>query len=81
MSGVAHLGERVEGFALGSAHVGGRQDAHRSLAHLQVFFEFVSQHAHAVPTDERAQKVDAVGRLDLALDGVADPRLVLGVDQ
>jgi len=44
-------------------------------------FQSLAERSKAVPADERAQKVDTIGRVNLPLDGGADGRLAAGVHQ
>jgi hypothetical protein len=65
----------VDGALLGRLHVGRGDDAERDAAVAQRR-QLVGQHADAVPADERAQQVDAVGRPQLGPQLGAERRLL-----
>ena len=83
---VAHLHLRAEGhqpvqrLALGGPGVDGGDDA-QGLARAAVRRERLHQHAQAVPADEGAEQVDAVGGGDFVRQSMCQGRLAAGVDE
>ncbi len=76
----AKIGQEVDRAALGRADVGGGEDAQGPVL-LEVALEGGFEQAEAVPLDERAQEVDAVGRRDLALEDGAEAGLAASVHE
>ena len=70
----AQVLQLVERLGLGRAGVGGGDDPH-SFAGVQVFLQGGDQVADAGPADERQHDVDAVSRVDLGFDLLAQGRL------
>jgi hypothetical protein len=77
----AHLGERIEGATLGGADVGGGEDTQASGVAGEELAERLFDQAEAVPLEERAEEVNAIGRGELAADLWAHARVVGAVGE
>ena len=72
--------EPVERASLRGPGVHGGDDAERP-SRLAMAFQSRSERSKAVPTDERAQQVNAIGRVNLPLDRRPDGRLAASVHE
>jgi len=66
--------------ALGGADVGGGDDAQGAAA-VEVGAQRAFEDPEAVPLDEGAEQVDAIGGGDLGLEDLAEAGLAAGVDE
>jgi len=70
------VGQEVDGAALGGADVGGSDDAQGAAA-VKVGAQRAFEDPEAVPLDEGAEQVDAIGGGDLGLKDLAEARLAV----
>jgi hypothetical protein len=76
----AKFRQSIKGSPVRGADVRRRDDAHPS-ATLDERLDVLLQDAHAVPLDEGAQEIDAIGGCELLLNLGADPGLVPPIDE
>lgn len=74
----AQVGQEVDGAALGGADVGGGDDAQGAAA-VEMGAQRAFEDPEAVPFDEGAEQVDAIGGGDLGLEDLAEAGLAAGI--
>jgi hypothetical protein len=72
--------QEIDGAALGGADVGGSDEAQGPAA-VEVGAQRTFEDSEAVPLDEGAEQIDAIGRGNLGLEDLAEAGLAAGIDE